>query len=289
MKRYWENDGNADANGNFAAVVDKEDGSRPSRFVGKDQKEVADRMMESYGELVVELDRQRTANRANLKPDAPPPNVGPSKPPRALTPDEAFAAADAIRDPSKIQQTIAEIIEATTGVPPSELGKIVAESKMKDADAYFGTEARAFVAATPDYRERFFCPENSSSLLNYCEANKLMPTRNNLAIAFDDLNRKGLLIEVQPPDPNAAPDPESSTGGTNPPDPAPNPPRTVRPRTITNIATGMRSGDASATPPTPQQRPKLTRAMIDAMPRHEYETKLRTDPAFRKAVDLALA
>lgn len=279
MKTFWENNGEANDQGDFIATVDKEDGSRPSRFIAKTQKDVADKVMGSYANLVTELDRRKAEDAKHLRPDQPPAHIA-APPPSPMTPDEAFIATDAINDPSRVQQTVKQIVEAASGIRMSELGKIVTENRVKEADDYFGQEAIAFTRSIPDYTERYFNDENSSSLLNYCEANKMLPTRNNLTIAFNDLQRKGLLTE------NLAEEEQTHEPGTveqpNPVSP-PNQAPQRRPR-IASTATAIRNGDASATPPTPSQRPKITRAQLDVMSKEEYARNMRI-PDFVKAVN----
>jgi hypothetical protein len=287
-KKYWENGGEANAEGEYVAVIDLEDGkSRPSRFVGKDKGDVAEKMMESFLNLMSEDARRKEAAKANRRPDAPPATLPKPEPPRELTPDERFEITNQLRDPETAPDAIVRSVEAVKGKP------LTKEDQNKIA-TYISTEVRAFLDEHPDYYQD---DRNKVLLFNYLDAHKLGLTRNNLAIAYDALVDRNLIIlkpeneeldafneeldeeerimeRTQPVTPAAGA--ESSRTG------AESTPRT-RPR-LTSVSTGLRSRDASAQRPRPETAPKVNRAQLAAMGQEEYAEKLK-DPSFRKAVD----
>jgi hypothetical protein len=277
MKHGWENDGNPDDNGQFAAYIDMEDGSRPSRFIGQDYKSVADSMMVAYGNATAEMQRQRELARRAMKPDAAPSRMVEQRV-APISADEAFQLTDDIKDPAKFQGAISRAVEAQIGKPLSQIAAVTSATQETDAEKYYRTEAQAFTAATPEY---YVDPTNLELLFNWLEKRKLDLTRNNLTLAYLDLSDRGLLI--QRPDGEQATPAQPQTPGAQSSRPEPNQP-TVRPR-IGSVSTGLRSGDSSATPPPPAAPKKLTRAEIDAMPKDVYADKIRTDANFRRQVD----
>jgi hypothetical protein len=150
-------------------------------------------------------------------------------------------------------------------------------------DAYYRAEAEAFVKDNPDY---YPVQQNRDKLFATLKANNYDLTRNNLTLVFQTLFDQNEMI-LWPEDENegaprgALPENGNNAAPNGRTEPNPPTPTNSRPR---SVSTGIRRQDASALPPAPTPRKKLTRAELESMPRAEYEAKLR-DPEFRKQVD----
>jgi hypothetical protein len=271
MKFTWINNGEPNENGEIIAEVLDDNGKMRSRFIGKSDKEVTEKILLSYANATEEIGRLKQ----NRVPDRGRPTT--IVQPRTLTPDERFRISADLTDPERGPEAINEIVTAAVGAPPAVVGKFISKAEKEEADRYCREEAFAFRKEHPEY---YNCDENMHALFDELERRDISFSRNNLAIVYDDLNAQGRLI--------AKPDDDEPTEDTQPvsqqrPNTAaePNPPRpTTRPRTI---ATGIRNSDASALKPPPP-RPKYSRAEIATMTRDEYAAKMR-DPAFRQLVD----
>jgi hypothetical protein len=265
------NGGEPDENGEIIAVIEDDNGKLRSRYKGTNWKEVADKILNSHANATEEIGRLKK----NRVPDQG--RTDTVIQPRELSSDDRFRIAVNLTDPDKSQEAMKELITASVGAPPETVGRILSDVQKKEMKKYYEDESWAFRRDHPDY---YNCDENMMMLFDEMERREIDFTRNNLGIAFDELNAQGRLIpkpsddeqteELQPVSqqrPNTAAEP-------NPPRP------TTRPR---SIATGIRQSDASGLPPQP--RPKYSRAEIAQMSREEFEQKMR-DPVFRRAMDL---
>lgn len=276
MQEKWLNDGEPDENGEYIAVIENNSGVRVSTFKGKTIKEVADALLHSQANANREISRLR-------RPDA-----GRSAPlklePRELQPADKLRLATDLGDPDRVVGAVREIVTAEMGADPRAVAERVSTADQRDADSYYAQEATAFVTAHPDY---YPVPQNQEKLFATLEANRFDLTRNNLAIVYQQLADRGELIEWPDDDstPAAVPPNGSANGARreaqSSPEPNPPSPTNTRPR---SVATGIRSSDASATPPPPRRPAAVTRADIERMPRAEYNERLR-DPEFRRQVD----
>lgn len=280
MKTGWENDGNADANGQFAAFIDMEDGSGVQRFIGATQKDVADNLLIAQGNATKKI-RDYTRNES---PDMAKPATEVKA--RVLTADERFRIANDITDPAKLPEAIKTVIEAETGVPLATIREEHATKARNNEAEEAKRVAKEWAAETPEY---YVCNYNAQTMANYMVRMGYAWTKKNFGIAFEQLKEAGLV--AMKPAPSATEDPE------NPPQPAndeqpnngglPAPAIKTRPREVVH-STGIRNGDSNAQPALRTITKKLTIQEIEAMPKAEYRNKLN-DPAFEKAVEEAYA
>lgn len=276
MRAIWLNDGEADDNGEYIAIIENEAGEQRSKFKGKSYKEVADKLLESQAKASHQLARFLKPDKATKQP-----LKVETKP---FTPDDKFRLATEITDPNKVVEAVTEIITSQQGVSPDKIGKEYARLSQEEQDRILLHEANEFRKEHPEY---YPDDANFNALIHYMKGNKWDFTRNNLAIAFETLSERNELTtwpdgDQEPPQPNGntAPQPNGNTAAA-PPQPAATAP-TPRPRTI---ATGIRNSDASALPPQPKKKVQYTRADIERMSRVEYTQRLQSDPDFRKQVD----
>lgn len=275
-KRYWENEGAPDANGNYCMVIDpEEEGQRASRYKGKSREEVYEKVADAQQHATEKFAKQRREGIQLRTPDRAAVTV---PQPRKLNADETFDIATRLNTAGQEANAITEAVEAAIGVPLATLSKAVESMTKPERDAYYEAESVAFVEENPDY---YVHPQNLVALFNYLQAHGLDLTRNNLAIAFRELSNRNLLLQEPEEDEDEEADEQEPkpTPSTPREDPSPQP----RPRK-TSVSTGFRTRDASGEKPAPKAPARITRAEIDAMPRHEYAQKM-ADPSFRRQVD----
>jgi len=284
MEPEWINDGEPDENGNVTALIKSSTGARVSTFVGKSIKEVADKILQSQVEANQLISRLR-------KPDSAKQSMRIE--PKQLTPEDRMRLSSDITDPDKVVEAVEEIVTARQGVSPTALSARLAKMDKDEADAFYKAEATAFVDEHPEY---YGVPQNRQALYDELIANGWPLTRNNLAIVFETLTKRGDMIpwpvEGQGDYIPGNGDNNPNSGGTPTPPPEP-PARTNGQANATNapsprprsISTGIRNSDASASAPAPAKVKKYTRADIERMSRSEYNDKLRSDPEFRRQVD----
>lgn len=278
MKWRWLNDGEPDENGDITLIIENAAEARISTHKGKSK----DAIIESLANSAVHANRE--INRLR-KPDA-------ARPPLKVEPKEITAAdrlrlSSEITDPQTVVEAVEEIVTKKQGIAPDKMGAEFGRKSKEDQDAFYAQEAQAFREEHPDF---YPVPQNRDALFEELRANGWDLTRNNLAIAFQTLKDRDVMIpwpdDTRAPEPQHEPPPQPvlvhGTGfenGRATAQPAPSP----RPR---SIATGLRNSDASASAPAPTPaKKKYTRADIERMSRAEYNDKLRSDPDFRRQVD----
>lgn len=276
MLAKWLNDSEPDEHGDYCAVIENAQGLRISTFKGKSYKEVADKLLDSQANANRRISQLQRPDKARLPQEI---KVEESK---AVSPADRMRLATEITDPGSIVEAVTEIVtSAQGGVRPRDAVLNLSNMTQAQRDAYFQTEAAAFVQDNPDY---YPVQQNQQKLFATLKNLMWDFTRNNLAIVFQDLFSQGEMIPwpdtpTDGPPSNEAAAPNGQQRGPTPPEP--NPPSPTRPR---SVGTGLRSIDASASAPPPRAPKKLTRADIERMPRAEYNDRMR-DPAFRAAVD----
>lgn len=275
MKEKWLNDGEPDENGYYVAVIESNSGVPVSTFKGKTIKEVADAVLHSQANANREISRLRRPDQGRTAPL--------KIEPRELQPADKLRLATDLGDPDRVVGAVREIVTAEMGASPRQIAERVSTVDQRDADSFYAQEAEAFVQATPGY---YPVPQNQEKLFATLEANHFDLTRNNLAIVYQQLADRGEMIAwPNEGDESEEEEPAATNGARREahPSPEPNPPSptNTRPR---SVSTGIRSSDASATPPPPRRPQVVTRADIERMPRAEYNERLR-DPEFRRQVD----
>ena len=275
MQPKWLNDGEPDENGIYCAVIENAAGQPISTFKGRSYKEVADKLLESQANANREISRLRRPDTARIPQQI---RVEENK---VVQPADRMRLAEEISDPKTVVEAVTEIVtHAQGGVKPRDMAVNLSAMTNEQQQAYWLGEANAFMAANPDY---YPVQQNQQKIWAVLEHNRWDITRNNLAIIFQDLYDRNELI----PWPDGPTDRAPSNVILAAPNgrPEPNPPTptngNMRPR---SVSTGIRSSDASATPPPPRVPKKLTRADIERMPRAEYDLNMR-NPEFRRMVD----
>lgn len=279
MRAFWLNDGEPDEHGDYIAVIENQFGARVSTFKAKTYKEVADKLLESQVNANREITRLRKPDqgRQPFKVET-----------KQLTPDDRFRLSSEITDPAKVVEAVTEIVTAQQGAAPQAVGRKLSEQEQREQDAYYRDQARRFAMATPDY---YPVPQNRDALFEEVMAQNWDVTANNLGLAWRTLVERGDIVPwpseeeketfqyqlrnpVPPEQPNGQTAAAQPTAEPNTPSP--------RPR---SIATGIRNSDASALPPRPHTKPRITRAEIERMSRTEVVQRLQSDPDFRKQLD----
>lgn len=266
MERRWLNETRTDDEGRIIDVLPDENGeytleivnsrgNRVSTFKGHSLIEVNEKIAEAQVQANRQLGRL-------LKPDKG--REPPFKPqPQEITAEDRQRYSSDITDPNRVVEVIEEVVTKKQGAPPAKVTQSMSTFDQDAADAYYKTEAEAFVAAHSDYYPSI---ENQGRLFAELQRRGYDLTRNNLAIAYDALADEGQMD----------PWPQETEREPAPHQPEPQPVRR---------SSGLRASDASAMkPPPPKPKPLITRAELAKMSRREYEERLR-DPAFRKAVD----
>lgn len=279
MEYKFLNDGQPNEDGYIEAVIESHEGKRVSSFKGKTERELLEQLLASQVNANREIARLRKPDTARRPLTVQPKN---------LSPADRLRLSTEITDPNRVVEAIDEIVTARTGIAPDKLGAEFARQSQEEQDAFYGREAQAFREEHPEF---YPVPQNRDALFEELKANGWDLTRNNLAIAFQTLLERGDMIpwpsdeHVSEPhhEPNAQPVVLTPRNGTRTNgEVAPTAPQ---PRARTIATTGLRTADASATPPPPVKKAKYTRADIERMSRGEFNEKLQTDPDFRRQVD----
>jgi hypothetical protein len=265
LRTEWLNNREPDDNGDITAVINNDNGGRVSTFKGKSVEEVADKLLDAQMKASIKISTMILPDRSRAPQPAQP---------KQFTPTDKLRLVDEMADPEKVVGAVTEIFTATSGMTPDKVGKSMSKQEL---DNYYADEAKAFVAAHPEY---IATDANSAALLDELKANGFDLTRNNLAIVFETLKDREELELRQQSDGQETPISNGRTEAEETPS-EPKPP-TPRPR---SIATGIRNSDASASAPPAQRKAKYTRADIERMPRAEYQRKLLEEPGFRQQVD----
>lgn len=262
MKTGWENDGQANSEGDFVAFIDMENGKRPQRFMGKTEKEVADQLLTAQENATILIDRQRKALGGD-KPEARQP-AAPSRK-RALSAGEKLKVVADMANPATVEEAITTVVESRIG---RSLDSIAEEDKA-NAKA---EEERAAVAAFRQFQseneEYVNTDYNRKVLVKYMRNMNYPPTLHNFGLAFEELFSQGLMTKK----PAAETQPDASQ--------EPIPP--VR----TESSSSLRSSDAPSggVPPARPRKKTWTKQELVEMPRAEYN-KLYADPVSRAAID----
>lgn len=279
-KAIWENNGEP-KDGEFAAVIDLENGSGVQRFTGKDHKEVADKLMEAQLNASQKISDQEKEIRKNATPDPAP--AARRMAPKPLTANDRFQVAQDISDPATAPEAIRRVVESAIGGSLEEIAERLNEDEEASLAAQIQNEAYAFATETPDYH---ICDHNTQVITKYMEMHNLALTKKNFGIAFEQLRAVGLIV----PKPTAAaageePPAQPEEGSEQPGGLPPQPVSRTRPRLATMSSTGIRNQDVGGAAGTQVAKAKYTRQQIDAMSQSEYKDKYDNEPGFRQFVD----
>lgn len=240
-------------------------------------QDLADKLAEQNSKLI-RLNRELKWNsdkpiEGDVPADAP--RTTAKLKPRALDQAERVTISQQLMDPEQMDQAAVRLFEAVYGMKPETLQQI-----HDNLDAMRGyQEGQVWVKNNPSF---YVCPENVTKLHKWCADRDLLAVQKNFDLAFQKLKEAGLLLEA----PIAA---EETRANTQPavrteesrialPDVTLPPTRT--PSTSSGLTRSQTSGGGA-----PAGKRGLTWADVDRMPQAEYDQKLRTDAAFRQAVD----
>jgi hypothetical protein len=275
MSRYWLNDGNPLPDGRFCLVIDTEDGFHPLRTYGVTKEEVLEKVAitAEHGQKLIDKYRNNptsapTQATIGAAPTAAPPV--PAKPVR--TADDRMKDTVDLQNPATAPNAIKNLLQ--DALPGLNLDE---EAKRRQIAA-FADMAQAWEQSHPDFPSNPINKEllTTKATLRAGGLGKVTPAI--LESVFQELLRSGMLVpaeesfeapseEVPPSDPSVRPDGSPA-------------PRTVRLRAATSYSrTALR-----AQPPVATQRPKYTRAQIDAMSAKELRKKYETEPGFADIV-----
>lgn len=278
MKIEWANNAEpveTDVNGEkkliYTATIDLEDGQAVQKFEGESHKEVADKLMVAQGNA--------TARIRQLKKETP---ETPAKPPiefkkRSLSADEQFEVAQDLGDAAKAGDAIKRVVEAELGAPLEDIREDMQERQNKEFAAQARKAAADFIAETPDYK---LCQHNEDVMIKYGELHNL--PANDIASyrkIWIALKEAALVIVKADTDEDEV---ETSQPGAQANGGLPNAPVT-RSR-LASSSTSLRRGDSDDAPGR-LEKPKYTRAEIEAMPSALYNEKFKSEPGFAKFVD----
>jgi hypothetical protein len=276
MKHRWLNDGEADENGDFIAVIENAAGGRISTFKGKSYKDVADQLLNSQISANIAVQKSR-------RPDTAPPKFNSEV--KTLSPSDRMRLTNEISDPATVVEAVEEILTASQGAPPAAVGQQLSKQAQDALDKFYADEAQAFRIEYPNF---YPVPQNRDALFDYLEARSWDLTRNNLAIAYETLAdqmipwpegaREAEQDYLRQQRGNGSESPRPANGETTPIQSGPAP----RPRTV---STGIRNSDASASAPIPVRNKKYTRADIERMSRADFSRKISEEPGFKQQVD----
>jgi hypothetical protein len=293
MKIYWENQEQANEEGDFVAVLepeaDKGETGGKQRFKGKSHKEVADQLLESQAHATNKIHAMAKAAES-LEPTA-----AAAGEPATFSADERFEVGAGLQDPSQAPETVAKIIERHLGKPLAEVRNILGKEDLAAKQAEILRVSNEFMTETPEFLP---CKHNEDLMYGYLDARNAAISKKNLSIAFERLKEAGLLVfrpdnavvdeepaaEVVETPPAAVvtePAVVTTTPGQGPGGLPATTAVTVRERTTSS--SGIRLQDVSGARPT-KGAPKYTWAQVEAMPKEQYKNLLETDPEFKAFV-----
>ena len=172
-----------DDDGNLIATIRNTDGRVTSTFKGKDYEEISKKLLESQVNANREIARLR-------KPDAARPQVRIE--PKELTAADRLRLSSEITDPSRVVETVEEIMTARSGIRPDALGAEI-QRMTEDEQIQFGKQqVDLFLHDYPDY---YPVPQNLQAMTGELERNHWDPTRNNLALAYHALKAQNALVD----------------------------------------------------------------------------------------------
>lgn len=251
----WENDGEANAEGDFIAVI-RQPGRRPDRFIGKSFREVADKLLQSQASAAEQIRKQADTIRKS-KPAAETPRG-----PVAVTPmnaGERMQRVGDLGDPAKFDDAIKRVMETQLGMTVEEAKTRLQKDKEREEDERVAHACRTFIANNPDF---YNCKTNQHQLASWLEIRRIPISVEAFQEAYEALREDEILVDrpaAPPPPPVADSQPERSS-------------------------TGMRRGESSGVPGARPAKEKWTVAQIDAMSDEEIRQR-KFDPEFRAAID----
>jgi hypothetical protein len=272
------NDGKPNADGNLEAVVRNRAGQIVSRYLGRTENELLRTVLESNVQANRQIGRlmQPDQGRETLAVN-----------PRELTDEESFRLSAQLDDPDpkKRLAAVQEITDIRLGGAAPKVAQAVKGMSDEQAQAFYFNEGQIFVQEHPEYYPHV---TNGEKIAAEVARRGLMPTRNNIEMAYNELLETGELLmwpegdQAPPPSP-ASPPAVTVAAAAAPTEGQP------RPRNIRSISSGIRNGDANGTPPKPPAPKTISKSdlakEIATMSRAEYMHRLRTDPEFKRQVD----
>lgn len=277
MKSYWENNGDANAEGKFVYVVENEETGEKQIFEGKSPAEVTDKMGQAQANATMKIRELSGHAPARVTTQTPPKFER-----RELSADEQFDAGRKLQSPETAAEAVRTIVEAELGAPISQVREQLSAEVSRERAIQIRKAAADFAAATPDF---FVCKQNKETIIAYMQTHDLdFGVTANYSEAYRWLNDNRLLIVKPAPTPTvvppAPPTPAASTPARLATEPAP---VTVRPRGVVS-ATGPRAGDSSGLPAR-KTPPRYAPDDIRKMDQATLQFKLHNEPGFRELID----
>lgn len=267
--RYWENDGNPipERRNQYCYVIDPEDGTNPMRTYGATKEEVMDKVAKTAetGQALISRQRQELAQRS------PTPTRTPAAP-RATMPsadDVMLATADLTDNPGKAPAAVKTLLKAAG----FDVDAMQHDSDVRRVSAIAETWERNNPDFPDDERYSRLLMDRATLMVGFKNI-----TAEVLDSAYADLRTMGIRFEG---------DESENNNERQPPTP---PDGSQATRVVRQRGTSYDRLQLSGTPPAPRtQKPKYTRADIDAMNSKQLQDKIKNEPGFVEEYDRMLS
>lgn len=219
---------------------------------------------------------------------------------KPLTPEERFAIAQDLTDPSKFGEARDRLLESAIGVPPAELRETLNRQQVQTQQIMARQNAEVWLERHPEF---YACSENIDMVCDWMTKNGLPPTVKNFEYAQTQMSEAGLLLsspivrEVQPvvapvvtpveiqPQPQAVVSEPTRISEVPTPQLSAAVPTEKR-ITQSHVPSGLNNRIASRVGALGQsEMDKLTLKDVDKMSSEEYKRQIMTNPAFVKRVN----
>lgn len=258
MSRRWENK----EDGRLCLVIDSEDGTQPQRVYGKDKDEVLEKVARTaeHAARWIAPQKQTIAGPLPKATSADRAPVG-RKP---MTADEQMQRTADLQNPAKAPLAVRALMNEATDGAMDEFEEFRQDKRRRVSAERLASTAGAWANRHPEFHRT----ELNKKLL--CDGAVLRVgienvTEDVLQDVYLQLFEGGYLQS------------ESSPAGQPDETPANSPAR--------SSATSYRRTALRANVPATSNKPRYTRAEVDALPADKMLEKYRTDPEFRRAVD----
>lgn len=269
MSQRWENTEVSGKGTKFCLVIDPEDGTHPIRTYGWTKDEVLEKVARTAeaGQQLINRQRaetHRTLSNGTARPA--PPAAPPSPPVRPLTADEQLQATTDLQNPAKAPGAVKTLLRGA-GVDLDQMahqedirrvGKIAQEWERTHGDALWSDE-----------RNQRLLLDKAALMVGFKNI-----TAATLDAASAELLARNMVWPVDDTPPNSADAPDGS----------------LEHRERTRTATSYRSNSLRApVAPATTDKPRYTRAQIDAMTSAQLRDKIEHEPGFREWYDKAFS
>lgn len=257
MSRRWENK----EDGRLCLVIDSEDGTQPQRVYGKDKDEVLEKVARTAEHAARWIAPQKPS-QARVAAAIPTGQTSVARKP--MTADEQMQRTADLQNPAKAPLAVRALMNEATDGAMDEFEEFRQDKRRRISAERLASTAGAWANRHPEFHRT----ELNKKLL--CDGAVLRVgienvTEDVLQEVYLQLFESGYLQS------------ESSPAGQPDETPANSPAR--------SSATSYRRTALRANVPATSNKPRYTRAEVDALPADKMLEKYRTDPEFRRAVD----